>query len=77
VLLIALCGKVLRRLFDASGAKSPLHMVSAWGCDRRLVFAQIATETKSNEITAMMKHGAQTTDDIFEPFRQSQDHWRP
>ena len=30
-------------------------MVSAWGCDQRLVLAQIATETKSNEITAVPK----------------------
>ena len=30
-------------------------MVSAWGCRQRLVLAQIATETKSNEITAVPK----------------------
>ena len=28
-------------------------MVSAWGCDQRLVLAQIATDTKWNEITAV------------------------
>ncbi|HTW69862.1 MAG TPA: ISAs1 family transposase, partial [Acetobacteraceae bacterium] len=38
----------------ASG-KSPLHMVSAWGCGQRLVLAQIATDVKSNEITAVPK----------------------
>ena len=48
----AIDGKVLRRSFDRASGKSALHMVSAWGCRQRLVRAQIATETKSNEITA-------------------------
>jgi predicted transposase YbfD/YdcC len=48
-------GKVLRRSFDSASGKSPLHMVSAWGCEQRLVLAQIATDTKSNEITAVPK----------------------
>lgn len=30
-------------------------MVSAWGCQQRLVLAQIATDSKSNEITAVPK----------------------
>ena len=30
-------------------------MVSAWGCKQRLVLAQIATDAKSNEITAVPK----------------------
>jgi predicted transposase YbfD/YdcC len=30
-------------------------MVSAWGCEQRLVLAQIATDAKSNEITAVPK----------------------
>jgi predicted transposase YbfD/YdcC len=53
--VIAIDGKVLRRSFDTASGTSPLHMVSAWGCDQRLVLAQIATETKSNEITAVPK----------------------
>src|SRR3954464_11428940 len=53
--VIAIDGKVLRRSFDMASGTSPLHMVSAWGCDQRLVLAQIATETKSNEITAVPK----------------------
>lgn len=28
-------------------------MVSAWGCEQRLVLAQVATDAKSNEITAV------------------------
>ena len=30
-------------------------MVSAWGCEQRLVLGQIATDAKSNEITAVPK----------------------
>ena len=51
--VVAIDGKVLRRSFDKASGKSPLHMVSAWGCDQRLVLAQIATDAKSNEITAV------------------------
>ena len=53
--VIAVDGKVVRRSFDGASAKSPLHMVSAWGCEQRLVLAQIATDAKSNEITAVPK----------------------
>jgi predicted transposase YbfD/YdcC len=51
--VIAIDGKVLRRSFDKASRKPPLHMVSAWGCEQRLVLAQIATDAKSNEITAV------------------------
>lgn len=53
--VIAIDGKVLRRSFDKASGKSPLHMVSAWGCKQRLVLAQIAVDAKSNEITAVPK----------------------
>jgi predicted transposase YbfD/YdcC len=53
--VIAIDGKVLRRSFDKASGKSPLHMVSAWGCEQQLVLGQIATEAKSNEITAVPK----------------------
>src|SRR5208282_2778216 len=46
--VVAIDGKVLRRSFDRASGKSPLHMVSAWGCEQRLVLAQIATDAKSN-----------------------------
>jgi predicted transposase YbfD/YdcC len=51
--VVALDGKTLRRSFDRASSKSALHMVSAWGCEQRLVLGQIATEAKSNEITAV------------------------
>ncbi len=53
--VVAIDGKVLRRSFNRASGKSPLHMVSAWGCEQRLVLAQIATDAKSNEITAVPK----------------------
>ena len=53
--VVAIDGKVLRRSFDRTSGKSALHMVSAWGSEQRLVLAQIATDAKSNEITAVPK----------------------
>jgi predicted transposase YbfD/YdcC len=53
--VVAIDGKVLRRSFDQASGKSALHMVSAWGSEQRLVLAQIATDAKSNEITAVPK----------------------
>jgi hypothetical protein len=53
--VIAIDGKVVRRSFDKASGKSALHVVSAWGCDQRLVLAQIATDANSNEITAVPK----------------------
>jgi hypothetical protein len=49
----AIDGKVPRRSFDRASGKSAPHMASAWGCERRLVLAQIAADAKSNEITAV------------------------
>jgi predicted transposase YbfD/YdcC len=53
--VVAVDGKTLRRSFDHASGKSALHMVSAWGCEQRLVLGQIAAEAKSNEITAVPK----------------------
>jgi predicted transposase YbfD/YdcC len=53
--VVAIDGKVLRRSFDQASGKSALHMVSAWGSEQRLVLAQMATDAKSNEITAVPK----------------------
>jgi len=53
--VVAIDGKVLRRSFDRASGKSALHMVSAWGCEQRLVLVQIATDAKSNETTAVPK----------------------
>jgi predicted transposase YbfD/YdcC len=53
--VIAIDGKTLRHSFDIASANSSLHMVSAWGCEQRLVLGQRATDAKSNEITAVPK----------------------
>lgn len=59
--VIALDGKTLRGSYDrdaetlqAEGApQAPLHLVSAWATEQRLVLAQEAVGAKSNEITAL------------------------
>ena len=51
--VIAIDGKTLRRSHDQAAGKKALHVVSAWALENRLVLAQIATEEKSNEITAI------------------------
>jgi predicted transposase YbfD/YdcC len=51
--VVAIDGKTLRRSFDRRSEKSPLHMVSAWVAERGITLGQIATEEKSNEITAI------------------------
>jgi predicted transposase YbfD/YdcC len=53
--VVAIDGKTLRRSHDRVNGKKALHMVSAWAAENRLVLAQLATEQKSNEITAIPK----------------------
>ena len=53
--VIAIDGKSLRRTFDRAAGKSPLHMVHAWAVDQRLLLGQVATDDKSNEVTAVPK----------------------
>jgi len=50
---IAIDGKTMRRSHDRAGGLGPLHMVSAWASEQGLALGQIATEEKSNEITAI------------------------
>src|SRR6202162_395418 len=51
--VVAIDGKTLRRSYDRAAGKKALHLVSAWAVENRLVLAQLATEEKSNEITAI------------------------
>ncbi len=53
--IIAIDGKTLRRSHDNANNKSAIHIVSAWACENKMVFGQIATDEKSNEITAIPK----------------------
>ena len=51
--LIAIDGKTCRRSHDASQELGPLHIVSAWASEEGIALGQVATEEKSNEITAI------------------------
>jgi len=50
---IAIDGKTLRRSHNRSKNLGPLHLVSAWAVDCGVSLGQLATEEKSNEITAI------------------------
>ena len=51
--LVAIDGKTLRRSHDAANGLGPLHVVSAWASEHGIALGQVATEEKSNEITAI------------------------
>jgi predicted transposase YbfD/YdcC len=53
--VVAIDGKTARGSRDRATKGNPLHMVTAWACESRLVLAQEATDEKSNEITAIPK----------------------
>jgi predicted transposase YbfD/YdcC len=48
---IAIDGKALRAALDRQG--HALHLVSAWATENHLTLGQVATDAKSNEITAL------------------------
>ena len=50
--VVAIDGKTLRRSFDRAAARSPLHVVTAFGAEARVVIGQRATEAKENEAVA-------------------------
>jgi predicted transposase YbfD/YdcC len=51
--LVAIDGKTCRRSHDAAQGLGPLHIVSAWASEEGIALGQVATEEKSNEITAI------------------------
>jgi len=51
--VVAIDGKTMRHSFDTAKALRPLHLVSAWVAERHISLGQVATEEKSNEITAI------------------------
>jgi predicted transposase YbfD/YdcC len=51
--VIAIDGKTVRGSFNTRQGSKAIHLVSAWATENRLVFAQVKTEEKSNEITAI------------------------
>jgi predicted transposase YbfD/YdcC len=69
---IAIDGKSLCGSADGAHGKAALHLVSAWACHGRITLGQVATEEKSNEITAIPRllqlldlHGAIVTTDAM------------
>ncbi len=51
--IVAIDGKALRRSHDKRRALGPLFLVSAWSVESGISLGQLATEVKSNEITAI------------------------
>jgi len=51
--VVAIDGRTLRRSHDRRAGKEALHLVSAWATTSGLVVGQVATDAKSNEITAI------------------------
>ena len=51
--VVAIDGKALRRSHDRKKDLGPLFLVSAWAVQRGISLGQLATEEKSNEITAI------------------------
>lgn len=51
--VVAIDGKTARHSYDKAAGKGPLHMVSAWASENRLLLGQQACDAKSNEITAI------------------------
>jgi hypothetical protein len=50
---MAIDGKTMKRSHNRAKGLGPMHMVSAWLSEFGLTMAQVATEEKSNEITAI------------------------
>jgi len=50
---VAIDGKTLRRSHDRARDLGPLHLVSVWATQQGVTLGQVATDAKSNEITAI------------------------
>jgi len=51
--LVAIDGKSCRRSHDRANDLGALHIVSAWATEEGIALGQVATDAKSNEITAI------------------------
>jgi predicted transposase YbfD/YdcC len=51
--VVAIDGKTARRSFDRQSGRPPLHLVSAWACEQRLVLGQRRVDHGANEIVAL------------------------
>jgi predicted transposase YbfD/YdcC len=52
---VAVDGKTARRSWKRAWSKTPVHLVSAFVSKNHLILGQLATDSKSNEITAIPK----------------------
>ncbi len=52
--VLAIDGKTVRQSFNRAAGASPLHLVSAWAADQRLVVGQMKVAAEGNEITAVL-----------------------
>jgi predicted transposase YbfD/YdcC len=50
---VAMDGKRLRSSFDRASGKAAIHMVGAWATESGLALAQLAVDSKENEITVL------------------------
>jgi hypothetical protein len=53
--IVGIDGKTVRASLDRAKGQNPLHVVSAWAVQNRLVLGQEVVDEKSNEITAIPK----------------------
>ena len=51
--LVAIDGKTCRRSHNVANVLGALHIVSAWASEEGIALGQVATDAKSNEITAI------------------------
>jgi predicted transposase YbfD/YdcC len=51
--VVALDGKTVRRSHARGAGRGPIHVVSAWATQNRLVLANLKVDEKTNEITAI------------------------
>jgi hypothetical protein len=54
--VVAIDGKTTRGSFDKAAGQSPLHVMTAFACERRLTLAQAAVSGKENEIIAAVAY---------------------
>ena len=51
--IVSVDGKTIRRSKDLANSKRAIHIISAWSSANGIVLGEIATDEKSNEITAI------------------------
>jgi predicted transposase YbfD/YdcC len=53
--VVAIDGKTIKNSCDLAGENGAIHIVSAFATENQLILGQVATDKKSNEITAIPK----------------------